>query len=258
MTRLTREMLRRCGLSDFEIDHAIFSGGVSYDDEAVVDPGEGRQMRCPASPDPCSYVRITQEVEADLTVELAYWTSDEWRESPEEVMGAIIGALMGGRRRTTGRRNAGDGEGAQGAALRAILALLDGRFDDPWLMATGPLMADRDESIRSIIERAAPTPPPDLSAIAESLNADQKRYALEAFGFTLGPRLPGLNVGHEGHLMVVEADAEELSTTTDNSGGDPWCVVGGDLDALIEEAFDYLLFLDSDDLPRVLIEAASR
>jgi hypothetical protein len=40
----------------------------------------------------CSYVRF---VDADDN-ELAYWTSDEWEEDPQLVMGAIMGCIQNG------------------------------------------------------------------------------------------------------------------------------------------------------------------
>jgi hypothetical protein len=42
--------------------------------------------------DGCSYIRF---VDADDN-EIAYWVCDEWAESPQEVMGAIMGAIQNG------------------------------------------------------------------------------------------------------------------------------------------------------------------
>ena len=42
-----------------------------------------------ADPNGCSYVRF---LDADK-YETAYWASDEWRDAPEKVMGAVMGAL---------------------------------------------------------------------------------------------------------------------------------------------------------------------
>lgn len=39
------------------------------------------------------YVRVTQDSQ-----EIAYWSQDEWRDEPEFVMGAIMGALCGATR----------------------------------------------------------------------------------------------------------------------------------------------------------------
>jgi hypothetical protein len=49
-------------------------------------------LRFSAAPQECDYVRIT----AAEGKELLYWTSDEWREEPEEVIGALLGACRSG------------------------------------------------------------------------------------------------------------------------------------------------------------------
>jgi hypothetical protein len=66
---------------------------------ATVRPGEyavelptGCKLVCPAHPKPCEYVRIVDP----MCGEVAYWDSEEWREAPQEVMGAIMGALSSG------------------------------------------------------------------------------------------------------------------------------------------------------------------
>ena len=51
----------------------------------------------PKHPNPCDYVRIVNR--HDL-IEIAYWISDEWRDEPDEVMGAIIGSMCQGVRGT--------------------------------------------------------------------------------------------------------------------------------------------------------------
>ena len=85
------ELAERLGWSDLEISHAIDSLQASqegYGEECVVTTHSGREIRSPAFPDPCDYIRITQH-----GFELAFWTSSEWKESPEEVIGVIMGAL---------------------------------------------------------------------------------------------------------------------------------------------------------------------
>lgn len=47
---------------------------------------------CAEAPAPCDYVRLVTRTPP--YVEIGYWVSDEWRDEPEEVMGAIIGALI--------------------------------------------------------------------------------------------------------------------------------------------------------------------
>jgi hypothetical protein len=49
-----------------------------------------RDIHAPGHPEECSYVRIVV-----CGIEVAYWTSDEWRDDPELVMGALIGSLHG-------------------------------------------------------------------------------------------------------------------------------------------------------------------
>jgi hypothetical protein len=74
------------GWHDFEIDHAIDNLDTNYGNETIIALANGREMRCPAFPEECEYVRITQE-----GYELAYWTNEEWAEDPKIVMGAIMG-----------------------------------------------------------------------------------------------------------------------------------------------------------------------
>lgn len=76
------------GLSEAEATHAVDSLEAVYENECVRRiRGSFRAIHCPAHPEPCSYVRIVV-----CGLEVAYWTSDEWRDAPEEVMGAILGA----------------------------------------------------------------------------------------------------------------------------------------------------------------------
>ena len=46
-----------------------------------------------SNPEGTTYVRVVDEHGG----ELVYWNCDEWEESPVEVMGAICGAMVGGR-----------------------------------------------------------------------------------------------------------------------------------------------------------------
>lgn len=79
------------GLSDADVSHALVSIDCDYGTECVLDiQGSTRSIHSPAYPEPCSYVRV---VCAGL--EIAYWSDNEWQESPSEVMGAILGAANG-------------------------------------------------------------------------------------------------------------------------------------------------------------------
>lgn len=79
------------GLSYVEAEHAVANLDQVYDNETVVDiTGTHRQIRTTAFPEACSYVRVTVGA-----LEIAYWASDEWRDAPQEVMGAIMGCAHG-------------------------------------------------------------------------------------------------------------------------------------------------------------------
>jgi hypothetical protein len=63
--------------------------------EVFIDTVGGEKVVFPSAvsePDGASYVRIVDE----RGVELVLWNSEEWAEAPEEVMGAILGAMSGG------------------------------------------------------------------------------------------------------------------------------------------------------------------
>jgi hypothetical protein len=74
-----------------------------------------------------------------------------------------------------------------------------------------------------------------------------KIHFLKSFGFTVGDRNPDLNTDFQGAKMVVEATVDDIGDydlpTADGSDG-PWCVVGDDLNDLVDRAMDdYLLSL---------------
>lgn len=63
------------------------------DGEVVVLLRDGTALVFPdaaTNPDGVTYVRF---LASDQKHELAYWESAEWRDAPEEVMGAIMGLL---------------------------------------------------------------------------------------------------------------------------------------------------------------------
>lgn len=87
-------LAQQYSLQPVEVSHLLASLEVSFDDECVIATvGSVREIRCPAHPAECDYVRITVD-----GMEIAYWSSDEWGEAPAEVMGAILGAARGGQR----------------------------------------------------------------------------------------------------------------------------------------------------------------
>ena len=85
------------GLSDADVSHALASLGADYGAECSIPIfGSAREIRCPAHPEACHYVRIVVD-----GLEICYWNHDEWRSAPEDVIGAVIGAAKGGVRGCT-------------------------------------------------------------------------------------------------------------------------------------------------------------
>jgi hypothetical protein len=79
---------------DVERTHAQGAQDCEYENEFILRTASGRTIHAPAYPEECSYVRVVDHAGN----EIAYWTSAEWAESPEEVMGALLGTLKGGGR----------------------------------------------------------------------------------------------------------------------------------------------------------------
>lgn len=79
-------------LLDTELVHLMANLDNTYGEEHVLAiAGTAREVRSPAFPEPCSYVRVTVG-----GLEVAYWTFDEWAQDPQVVMGAILGASSPG------------------------------------------------------------------------------------------------------------------------------------------------------------------
>ena len=74
-----------------------FDGHYGVDESEVVVPTvEGQSLVFPsyqAEEGGVSYVRFIRDVDKK---ELVYWTSDEWKEDPELVMGAIMACIQNG------------------------------------------------------------------------------------------------------------------------------------------------------------------
>lgn len=64
----------------------------------------------------------------------------------------------------------------------------------------------------------------------------EKRQRLESYGFTCGERDPRINTNYLGRWMVVESHEDSELPTEDGSNG-PWCIVGDDLDVLVNQAY---------------------
>ena len=62
-----------------------------------------------------------------------------------------------------------------------------------------------------------------------------KQEDLKRWGFIVGARDPRLNRAFVGAFMVAEW-YEDSETPTDDGSNGPWCIVGDNLDALIETA----------------------
>jgi hypothetical protein len=79
--------------SDEERAHAKHSMGYAgdYQGECSMLSSGGREIRFPAYPAPCTYVRVCQ-----AGFELAYWSAEEFREEPQIVLGAFLGAASRG------------------------------------------------------------------------------------------------------------------------------------------------------------------
>ena len=59
----------------------------------LLNPTVEYQVRCPAYPTECDYVRLVR-VAGENVDELAYWNSDEWQHDPDhEAIGAVMGAI---------------------------------------------------------------------------------------------------------------------------------------------------------------------
>jgi hypothetical protein len=68
------------------------------------------------------------------------------------------------------------------------------------------------------------------------MTIEEKRRALEAYGFVIGPRDTRLNRRYPGAFMVADSYEDSETPTEDGSNG-PWCIVGDDLGDLITTAF---------------------
>jgi hypothetical protein len=74
------------------------------------------------------------------------------------------------------------------------------------------------------------------SEAAIDLEFHRRADALRSWGFTVGRRDSRLNTDHPGRFMVVESHTKKELPTKDGSNG-PWCIVGNDLSALVDEAY---------------------
>jgi hypothetical protein len=76
-------------LMPMALEHIRENAGNDYGEEAALLVHNGFQLRYSAQGETPDYVRVCDPAGR----EIAYWVSDEWRDDPELVMGAILGAL---------------------------------------------------------------------------------------------------------------------------------------------------------------------
>ena len=68
---------------------------MDYGNESIIVRKDDLEVRTPAAPEPCDYVRVVRvHVDGDIE-ELVYWNSDEWREDDEDGVTGTMGAIMG-------------------------------------------------------------------------------------------------------------------------------------------------------------------
>ncbi len=83
---LANALVVQYDLLPVEAEHAVDNLENSYGEESVLDVlGSQRQIRSPAHPEECNYVRVVID-----GLEIAYWCDD-----PACVMGAFLGAAHG-------------------------------------------------------------------------------------------------------------------------------------------------------------------
>ena len=82
------------GITHMEAEHIVRSLGDKHGEEVVVQLAKGRELRCPTFPAECQYARVCVG-----GLEVGYWHMDEWQQAPGEVMGALVGAMMGSESR---------------------------------------------------------------------------------------------------------------------------------------------------------------
>lgn len=88
-TELVDLLTAQYGVDEAAAEHMLDNLNAEYGEECVIQlTGTARELRCPAYPGECDYVRVVAD-----GLEIAYWVSDDWQKAPTEVMGALIGAL---------------------------------------------------------------------------------------------------------------------------------------------------------------------
>jgi hypothetical protein len=78
------------GWTQEELEHSLKTLNFVYGKENTVPLKNGREIRWPASPQSCTYVRVVQ-----AGFELAYWTCDDEHHWFEDVMGSFLSCCSG-------------------------------------------------------------------------------------------------------------------------------------------------------------------
>ena len=68
-------------------------GKPGYPEECVIAYNAKYEVRVPAYPAKCDYVRILMMGQHGSMLEKFYWDKNEWAEHPDGVMGAVMGAV---------------------------------------------------------------------------------------------------------------------------------------------------------------------
>ena len=75
---LVDALVAQYGMLPMEAKHALDNLENNYGEECALDIlGSQRQIRSPAHPEECNYVRVVVD-----GLEIAYWCDDEWRDDP--------------------------------------------------------------------------------------------------------------------------------------------------------------------------------
>lgn len=89
---LRQALSTQYGLLPVETEHAMANLDNSYPVESVLKVhGTGREIRRPAHPAECRYVRVVVD-----GLEIARWIDTDMALDPAGVMGALLGTAMGG------------------------------------------------------------------------------------------------------------------------------------------------------------------
>jgi hypothetical protein len=81
------------GWSDVVAAHARCSGQPKFPGETIIQLPGDVALHMPCAPFDCDYLRLVDRSVGKAGVELMYWTSEEWGDAPEEVIGAVMGLI---------------------------------------------------------------------------------------------------------------------------------------------------------------------